>query len=249
VPYANLTNPQTLNLYDMVSDNPETYADLDGHLLGNQGDPASPRAPRSFCSSSEDGSCDDAQAQAFNLGSGALCRLCDPAQSPGGSLSSTPAQNPSNQGGAASSGGTNSNYRLPDVDLLKIASDFSAGAGDCLTGRCLFLGTSLTELARQADGSDSVVNKGSTSYTVGTITGSVVGTALVSATGATAAAVADGKNGALFGRGTQTLFNSSKVRFGWGWEGSAKAGRDVIRLGIGAARGTSWWSHIPFFYP
>ena len=39
VPYANLTNPQTLNLYAMVSDNPETFADLDGHacsvLLGN----------------------------------------------------------------------------------------------------------------------------------------------------------------------------------------------------------------------
>jgi hypothetical protein len=32
VPYANLTNPQTLNLYAMVSDNPETYADLDGHM-------------------------------------------------------------------------------------------------------------------------------------------------------------------------------------------------------------------------
>ena len=31
VPYANLTNPQTLNLYAMVSDNPETFADLDGH--------------------------------------------------------------------------------------------------------------------------------------------------------------------------------------------------------------------------
>lgn len=31
MPYANLTNPQTLNLYAMVSDNPETFADLDGH--------------------------------------------------------------------------------------------------------------------------------------------------------------------------------------------------------------------------
>jgi RHS repeat-associated protein len=31
VPYANLTNPQTLNLYAIVSDNPESYADLDGH--------------------------------------------------------------------------------------------------------------------------------------------------------------------------------------------------------------------------
>jgi RHS repeat-associated protein len=31
VPYANLTNPQTLNLYQFVGDNPETFADLDGH--------------------------------------------------------------------------------------------------------------------------------------------------------------------------------------------------------------------------
>jgi len=34
VPYANLANPQTLNLYAMVSDNPETFADLDGHSRG-----------------------------------------------------------------------------------------------------------------------------------------------------------------------------------------------------------------------
>lgn len=31
VPYANLTNPQTLNLYAIVSDDPESFADLDGH--------------------------------------------------------------------------------------------------------------------------------------------------------------------------------------------------------------------------
>jgi len=31
VPYANLTNPQTLNLYAMASDDPESFADLDGH--------------------------------------------------------------------------------------------------------------------------------------------------------------------------------------------------------------------------
>ncbi|MBS1839945.1 MAG: hypothetical protein JSS69_07465 [Acidobacteria bacterium] len=31
VPYANLTNPQTLNLYAMVADDPESVADFDGH--------------------------------------------------------------------------------------------------------------------------------------------------------------------------------------------------------------------------
>jgi RHS repeat-associated protein len=35
VPYANLTNPQTLNLYAMVSDNPESFVDLDGHSCFN----------------------------------------------------------------------------------------------------------------------------------------------------------------------------------------------------------------------
>ena len=33
VPYANLNNPQTLNLYAMASDDPETFADLDGHII------------------------------------------------------------------------------------------------------------------------------------------------------------------------------------------------------------------------
>jgi RHS repeat-associated protein len=31
VPYADLTNPQSLNLYALVRGNPETFADLDGH--------------------------------------------------------------------------------------------------------------------------------------------------------------------------------------------------------------------------
>ena len=34
VPYANLTNPQTLNLYSMVADDPESFADLQGHEGG-----------------------------------------------------------------------------------------------------------------------------------------------------------------------------------------------------------------------
>ena len=36
IPYANLTNPQTLNLYSMVSDDPESFADLDGHECGKK---------------------------------------------------------------------------------------------------------------------------------------------------------------------------------------------------------------------
>jgi RHS repeat-associated protein len=33
VPYANLANPQTLNLYGIARDNPETFAELDGHCI------------------------------------------------------------------------------------------------------------------------------------------------------------------------------------------------------------------------
>jgi len=38
VPYANLTNPQTLNLYAMVADDPESFADLDGHCCSDWAD-------------------------------------------------------------------------------------------------------------------------------------------------------------------------------------------------------------------
>jgi hypothetical protein len=37
VPYENLSNPQTLNLYAMVSDDPESFADLDGHCCDGDG--------------------------------------------------------------------------------------------------------------------------------------------------------------------------------------------------------------------
>ena len=36
VPYADLTNPQRLNLYALVHDNPSTFADLDGHMAPGQ---------------------------------------------------------------------------------------------------------------------------------------------------------------------------------------------------------------------
>jgi RHS repeat-associated protein len=58
VPYANLANPQTLNLYAIVSDNPETFADLDGHC-GPQMSPVStvlipcPNRPSLFATEGE----------------------------------------------------------------------------------------------------------------------------------------------------------------------------------------------------
>jgi len=46
VPYAQLTNPQTLNLYAYVNNNPETFADVDGHLwpIGVQDPSISPQS-------------------------------------------------------------------------------------------------------------------------------------------------------------------------------------------------------------
>jgi len=61
VPYANLTNPQTLNLYAMVSDNPESFADLDGHKLDLQSNTVA-------CATGGSESCDAQQAAAQKAG-------------------------------------------------------------------------------------------------------------------------------------------------------------------------------------
>jgi hypothetical protein len=61
VPYANLTNPQTLNLYAMVSDNPESFTDLDGHKLELQSNTVA-------CATGGSESCDAQQAAAQNSG-------------------------------------------------------------------------------------------------------------------------------------------------------------------------------------
>jgi len=42
VPYADLSNPQTLNLYTYVGDNPISHTDVDGHLENTPGQPGSP---------------------------------------------------------------------------------------------------------------------------------------------------------------------------------------------------------------
>jgi RHS repeat-associated protein len=52
VPYANLANPQTLNLYAMAGDNPETFADLDGHQTAY--DPAGSDPPANNATSTNE---------------------------------------------------------------------------------------------------------------------------------------------------------------------------------------------------
>ncbi len=61
VPYANLTNPQTLNLYAMVSDNPESFADLDGHGTDTPSNTGT-------CATGTSESCGAQQAAAQNAG-------------------------------------------------------------------------------------------------------------------------------------------------------------------------------------
>lgn len=58
VPYANLTNPQTLNLYSMVADDPESFADLDGHDPNGNNNPPS-QGGVSCTQASDFGSCSE----------------------------------------------------------------------------------------------------------------------------------------------------------------------------------------------
>ena len=66
--------------------------------------------------------------------------------------------------------------------------------------------------------------------------------------GASAIAAGDTPAAGLFGRSVRGsepgLLNRGPIRFGYSWKGSATSGKNIIRLGIGAARGSHWWSHI-----
>jgi RHS repeat-associated protein len=80
VPYANLTNPQTLNLYSMVADDPESFADLDGHLNPQANAPGC--ATPNSCGAASPGSIPSNQAQgaavvqaAQNHSCGFFCKL------------------------------------------------------------------------------------------------------------------------------------------------------------------------------
>jgi RHS repeat-associated protein len=139
------------------------------------------------------------------------------------------------QGGSSS---TSSFAADPLGATLQALGTFSSGAADFLT-------FGLTKKINEWDGGASSINYNSKIYTAGKVTGISLTAVSAVAGGITAAAVANGKNGAYFGRGTASVFNTGKFRFGWYWE----INRDAIGLRIGAARGTSWYSHIPFWYP
>jgi RHS repeat-associated protein len=94
VPYANLTNPQTLNLYSMVADDPESFSDLDGHL---QQSPAN-----SPCSYEQQAQCQQQASQNATQSQNQQAQNNDPTVSPPPStpdpagVRTDPALNPSN---------------------------------------------------------------------------------------------------------------------------------------------------------
>jgi hypothetical protein len=136
---------------------------------------------------------------------------------------------------------------------LESVSTFSSGAADFLT-----LGA--TKKINQADGGADFINYGSGTYTAGKVTGIGISavelgaavlkglTAAALREGASAIAAGDTPAAGLFGRSVRGseagLLNRGPIRFGYSWKGPAIGGKNIIRLGIGAARGTNWWSHI-----
>jgi RHS repeat-associated protein len=120
------------------------------------------------------------------------------------------------------------------IGLLRTASNFSAGAGDCLTGRCLFLGTSLTEQIRQTNGADSVVDKNSGAYLGGKITGAAVGAGIASLAAANAALGVESKI-ALHG-----------AHHTFAWLGGARVAHIQIFMWVAGQKGSDFvnW-HIP----
>jgi|SRR5271157_287011 len=177
VPYGAFDNPQTLNLYAYVGNRPTSVADPDGHEWV-----APHRGGLDLSAADEYLSMEyvtETQLQAAQNQNQDQTQQNQQTQNN---------QSTTQQPATPAQSGINPNYKLPTLDtVLKQASDFSAGAGDCLTGRCLFLGTSLTEKARQLNGADSVVDKGSGAYLGGKITGAAVGTGILSLAAANAA--------------------------------------------------------------
>jgi len=138
------------------------------------------------------------------------------------------------------------------LQSAKIQSDnWIAGAGDKFT-TIPFTNFSITVWGRSVipgpTGPDPT-DKNSGSHRVGGWLGTGFQAFFASAVGGTAAAVADGKNGAYFGRGSQTIFNSGMMQFGWNWVGPTKTERDVIRLGIGPAPWNILVEHFNFWFP
>lgn len=121
-------------------------------------------------------------------------------------------------------------------DLLQDASNYSAGFGDTLTSGFGLSDTSLTQMIREYNGTNDVVNTCSGAYGLGKSSGY--------AWGAATGAGLEGQTGVLFGRGYGLLNSNDFIRLGISWKGSAKAGEEVFRLAIGKKGWPIHW-HLP----
>ncbi len=233
LPYADIANPQSLNKYAFVYNNPLRFIDPTGH------DPigwSPPTGPPEGEMPAHRGECSCEGLGGDYPGTSVNSEQAQQEQNQTQNQQNQQTQN-SQQSTAQTqqlaTSGINPNYQLPTFDVvLKKVSDFSAGAGDCLTGRCLFLGTSMTEKVRQLNGADSVVDKGSGSYLGGKITGGVVGTGIASL--AVANAVGLGSKVAIHG-----------AHHAFKWLGGARLAHIQITLWLAGVKGSDINFRIP----
>jgi RHS repeat-associated protein len=238
VPYAKLADPQSLNLYAYVRNNPLGAVDNDGHDENVDG-AANPAYVANW---------NNRNLKDYSSLSSAFSLVepnpdYDPNLDPAAQQQSTADKALTKVADAADAMGMNTPGMQSAIDHI---GTFAAGAGD-------FLSFGITKKINDADGGSDFIDYGSKTYTAGKVTGIGITVTGAVAGGLTAGALKEGKGiGGIFGKGGAArggLLNSNKfVRFGWSWEGSAQAGRNVIRIGIGEAG--SWIHiHIPVWYP
>jgi len=249
VPFANYNNPQTLNLYQFVEDDPESLLDLDGHGVSNpfifDESGWQSESPGYWPDTFGTTACLTLTACYFAIVNLETNTITVYLNQP---TAQAQQQNSINQQPTAQTqpSGINPNFSFDNIvcNVLprvgKPLGDFSAGAGDVLS-----VGT--TYLARKyIFDSDSVVDKGSGLYLTGAVTGAAIGVALGSSE--------MGPQGKIFGTrlgGNEPILNSGDtLRIGWSYIRST--GEYVFRIGgtaIGLIKDNphinlwppSWW--------
>ena len=162
-------------------------------------------------------------------GGGATTTASGPSPTPGGGTISNP-----------SGGSIWDECGVRCYGAISWAGNFSAGAGE-------FLSAGLTSWVNRKTGAASVVDTNSGAYRAGFWTGAGLTVATSAVGSVTAQAVNGGREGIIYGRGSNALLNSGKLRFGWGWKGTATEGYDIIRVGIGESK--AWWHSWTIWRP
>ncbi len=118
-------------------------------------------------------------------------------------------------------------------DFLWAAANFSAGAGDFLTGRMFFVNDSITEYVRRRQGTDNVVDRNTGAYAAGAITGTAIGVVTT--------ALATGHP-----FGLRTLIKSEPADHFFPLIGYARH----LRIGywVRGASGSGRWIQIPYWW-